>query len=45
MKVVKYFIEDNSFIDNYVKYFEKYIEFLTKNTFNSLSKDILSLEN
>ena len=45
MKVIKYFIEDSSFIDNYVKYFEKYIEFLRKNTFNSLSKDILSLEN
>ena len=45
MKVIKYFIDDSSFIDNYVKYFEKYIEFLTKNTFNSLSKDILSLEN
>ena len=45
MEVIKYFIEDSSFIDNYVKYFEKYIEFLTKNTFNSLSKDILSLEN
>ena len=45
IKVVKYFIEDNSFIDNYVVYFEKYTEFLRKNTFNSLSKDILSLEN
>ena len=45
MKVIKYFIDDSSYIDNYVKYFEKYTEFLTKNTFNSLSKDILSLEN
>tara|TARA_B100000886_G_scaffold318614_1_gene258770 strand:- start:11 stop:481 length:471 start_codon:yes stop_codon:yes gene_type:complete len=45
MKIIKYFIEDNNFLDNYVKYFEKYIEFLRKNTFISLSKDILSLEN
>ena len=45
MKIIKYFIEDNSLIDNYVQYFEKYIQFLRKNTFNSLSKDILSLKN
>tara|TARA_B100000989_G_scaffold169449_1_gene126829 strand:+ start:529 stop:999 length:471 start_codon:yes stop_codon:yes gene_type:complete len=44
-KIIKYFIEDNSLIDNYVQYFEKYIQFLRKNTFNSLSKDILSLKN
>ena len=39
----KKFIEDSSNYEKYVEYFEKYSNYLRKNTFNNLSKDILTL--
>ena len=41
--IIKIFIEDSSNYEKYVEYFEKYSNYLRKNTFNSLSKDILTL--
>ena len=41
--IFKKFIEDSSNYEKYVEYFEKYSNYLRKNTFNSLSKDILTL--
>ena len=37
------YIDDSLNLENYVNYFEKYRIFLTKNSFNNLSKDIISL--
>ena len=37
------YLDDEHNFDNYVEYFEKYRNFLTKNSFNNLSKDIISL--
>ena len=37
------YLDDEHNFDNYVDYFEKYRIFLTKNSFNNLSKDIISL--
>ena len=37
------YLDDQNNIQNYVNYFEKYRNFLIKNTFKNLSKDILSL--
>ena len=36
------YLDDEHNFDDYVDYFEKYRIFLTKNSFNHLSKDILS---
>ena len=41
-KIFKIYIEDISNISIYVDYFEKYRKFLTKNSFNNLTKDIIS---
>ena len=41
-KIFKIYIEDISNISIYIEYFEKYRKFLTKNSFNNLTKDILS---
>ncbi|MDC3000765.1 ubiquinol-cytochrome C reductase [Candidatus Pelagibacter sp.] len=41
--IIKIFIEDSSNYEKYVEYFEKYSNYLRKNTFNNLSKDILTL--
>ena len=41
--IFKKFIEDSSNYEKYVEYFEKYSNYLRKNTFNNLSKDILTL--
>ena len=41
-KIFKIYIEDISNISIYVDYFEKYKKFLTKNSFNNLTKDIIS---
>ena len=43
INIIKYYIDENSDFQNIVDYFEKYIVFLRKNTFNNLTKDILSL--
>ena len=37
------YLDDGHNFDNYVDYFEKYRIFLTKNSFNNLSKDIITL--
>ena len=37
------YIDDSLNLENYVNYFEKYRIFLTKNSFNNLSKDIITL--
>ena len=43
IKIIKYYIDENSNFQNIVDYFEKYVLFLRNNTFNNLTKDILSL--
>ena len=40
--IVKY-INDNEKVQKYLNYFDKYCKYLRKNTFNSLSKDIITL--
>ena len=40
--IVKY-INDNEKVEKYLNYFDKYCKYLRKNTFNSLSKDIITL--
>ena len=42
VKIVKYYIEDIDNIDEFINYFDKYTKFLSNNTFNNLSKDILN---
>ena len=41
--IIKNYIDVSLNNENFVNYFEKYRNFLAKNTFNNLSKDILSL--
>ena len=43
ISIIKNYIEENSNFQNIVDYFEKYVLFLRNNTFNNLTKDILSL--
>ena len=43
IEIIKIYIADGSNYDIYIDYFEKYAKFLRKNTFNNLSKDILTL--
>ncbi len=43
IEIIKIYIADGSNYDIYINYFEKYAKFLRKNTFNNLSKDILTL--
>ena len=42
-EILKFYIEDMANYDDYLIYFEKYSNFLSKNSFNSLSKDIINL--
>ena len=42
-EIINLFIDDTLNIENYVKYFDKYRLFLSKNTFNNLAKDIITL--
>ena len=42
-EIFENYLDDEYNLENYVNYFEKYRIFLTKNTFNNLSKDIISL--
>ena len=42
-EILKIYLDDETNFENYVNYYEKYRIFLTKNTFNNLSKDIISL--
>ena len=42
-EILNIYIEDTKKQDIYLDYFERYRLFLSKNTFNNLSKDILSL--
>ena len=39
------YLDDEHNFDDYVDYFEKYRIFLTKNSFNNLSKDIITVKN
>ena len=43
VSIIKNYIDENSNFQNIVDYFEKYVLFLRNNTFNNLTKDILSL--
>ena len=42
-KIIEIYVDDSINYDNYLNYFEKYRIFLTKNTFNNLTKDIINL--
>ena len=42
-EIFKLYISNMSKNENYVEYFDKFRNFLSKNSFNNLSKDILSL--
>ena len=42
-EIIKLYISNMSKNENYVEYFDKFRDFLAKNSFNNLSKDILSL--
>ena len=42
INIIKNYIDENSNFQNIVDYFEKYVLFLRNNTFNNLTKDILS---
>ena len=42
LQIIKIYIEDSSNCNNYLEYFEKFRVFLSKNTFNNLTKDILT---
>ena len=41
--ILSLYIEDSDNNEFYINYFEKYRTFLSKNTFNNLSKDIITL--
>ena len=43
VSIIKNYIDENSNFQNIVDYFEKYVLFLRNNTFNNLTKDIISL--
>ena len=43
LKIFTFYINQNENYENFVLYFEKYSNFLSKNSFNSLSKDIINL--
>ena len=42
LQIIKIYIEDSSNCNNYLEYFEKFRVFLSKNTFNNLTKDIIT---
>ena len=42
ISIIKNYIDENSNFQNIVDYFEKYVLFLRNNTFNNLTKDIIS---
>ena len=42
-EIISIYVEDQINNENIVNYFEKYRIFLTKNSFNSLTKDIITL--
>ena len=44
-EIFENYIDEMPNIYNYLDYFEKYRIFLTKNSFNNLSKDIITLKN
>ena len=43
ISIIKNYIDEYSNFQNIVDYFEKYVLFLRNNTFNNLTKDIISL--
>ena len=43
ISIIKNYIDENSNFQNIVDYFEKYVLFLRNNTFNNLTKDIISV--
>ena len=42
-KILNIYINNQQNVDNLVDYYEKYRNFLTKNTFKNLTKDIITL--
>ena len=42
VEIIKLFIDDSSNYEKYVVYFDKYSTFLRNNTFNNLTKDIIT---
>ena len=42
-KILKLYVEEMPNIGNFLDYFEKYRKYLSKNTFNNLTKDIITL--
>ena len=42
-EIIEKYIDDNEKTQKYLNYFEKYCKFLRKNSFNNLTKDILTL--
>ena len=43
IEIFKKYVEKGNNYETYVDYFEKYRTFLSKNTFNALAKDIITL--
>ena len=44
IKILKLYINESDNYDFYINYFEKYCYYLSKNSFNNLSKDILTFK-
>ena len=42
IKILKLYIDESDNYEIYIDYFEKYSDYLSKNSFNNLSKDILT---
>ena len=42
IEIIRLFLEDVPDYSNYLKYFEKYTKYLANNTFNNISKDIIT---
>ena len=42
IEILRLFLEDVPDYSNYLKYFEKYTKYLANNTFNNISKDIIT---
>ena len=42
IEIIRLFLEDVPDYSNYLKYFEKYTKYLANNSFNNISKDIIT---
>ena len=43
IEIIKLYVNESSNYEYYVDYFDKYCNFLAKNSLNSLTKDIITL--